>query len=95
MIKRFRDNAGHLTMSIAEVKAATKKEASKYYKPGNIYLNNADNKEYVYLIPTKRDGELAHFKSFDGYELFIPIENLGTFLPDVSNPGFELIAVIE
>ena len=36
---------------------------------------------------------LAHFQSFDGKNLFIPSDSLGTFLPDVASDGMELVAV--
>lgn len=92
-MKRYRNEKGQLTISLEEIKKKTIIEASNYYKPGSIYLNVADGREYVYLFPVPGDGELAHFKSFDGYNLFIPIDSLGTFLPDVASDGTELLFV--
>lgn len=70
MTKRFRDNTGKLTMSLADLRKTTKEEAKSYYIPGKIYFNNVDSKEYIYLLPSETDGELAHFRSFDNYDLF-------------------------
>lgn len=92
-MNRYRNEKGQLAMSIEEVKRETATEAIEYYKPGSIYLNNADGREYVYLISESENGKLAHFQSFDGYNLFIPIDSLGTFLPDVASVGNELIFV--
>ena len=93
MKKRFRDENGQLTVTLAELHKLTEKEGREYYQPGNIYLNKSDNRKYVYLQPTESDGELAHFMSVDGYNLFIPIANFGTFLPDVASDGMELVKV--
>lgn len=92
-MKRYRDENGNLTKSIEQVKKETAPEAMDYYKPGSIYLYKEDGREYVYCIPEPGDGELVHFLSFDGHHLFIPVECLGTFLPDVASEGKELIFV--
>jgi len=92
-MKRYRNEKGQLTISFEEIKKKTIVEASNYYKPGSVYLNAADGREYVYLLPMPGNGELAHFQSFDGYNLFIPIDSLGTFLPDVASDGRELLFV--
>ena len=92
-MKRYRNAKGQLTISLEEIKKKNIVEASDYYKPGSIYLNAADCREYVYLLPVPGDGELAHFQSFDGYNLFIPIDSLGAFLPDVASDGRELLFV--
>ncbi len=92
-MKRYRNENGQLTMTLDQIKKQTAAEAASYYRPGNIYQNAADGREYVYLLPVPGDGELAHFQSFDGYNLFIPVDSLGTFLPDVASEGKELIFV--
>lgn len=92
-MKRYRDGNGSLTKSIEQIKKETAADAMDYYKPGSIYLYKEDGREYVYCIPEAGDGELTHFLSFDGYNLFIPIKSLGTFLPDVASEGQELIFV--
>lgn len=92
-MKRYRNENGQLTMTLDQIKKQTAAEAASYYRPGNIYQNAADGQEYVYLLPVPGDGELAHFQSFDGYNLFIPVDSLGTFLPDVASEGKELIFV--
>lgn len=92
-MKRYRDENGKLIKSIDEIKKETATEATEYYRPGSIYINNEDGREYVYCIPDPGDGELAHFQSFDGYNLFIPVDALGTFLPDVASAGKELVFV--
>ena len=47
-------------------------------------------REYVLI---ENDEILARFKSFEGYNLFIPVANLGTFLPDVATQGAKLAFV--
>lgn len=81
-MKRYRDENGRLVESLEEIKKETGSEAAQYYKIGSIYQNSADGREYVYLA---NDDCLAHFQSFDGYNLFIPIDALGSFLPDVAD----------
>lgn len=92
-MKRYRNENRELTTSIAQIKKETAEEAKNYYRPGSIYKSNEDDREYVYCTPEPGDGELAHFQSFDGYNLFIPLDSLGTFLPDVASEGSELIFV--
>lgn len=90
-MKRFRNKNGELTMSIDQIKKETRGEALDYYRPGKIYLNAKDGREYVYITPDS----LAHFQSFDGYNLFIPLDSLGTFLPGVASAGMELALVVD
>ena len=78
-----------MSKSLQEIKEATKKEASQYYTEGHIYAYESE--EYVF---TEKCGELAHFHSFSGKHLYIPVESLGTFLPNVASEGLE-IAFIE
>ena len=89
-MKRYRNAKGELTRSIKEIEKETLAEARKYYRLGGIYLNNADKREYVLI---ENDEILARFKSFEGYNLLIPVANLGTFLPDVATQGAELAFV--
>ncbi len=89
-MKRYRNEKGELTRGIKEIKKETFAEAKKYYRLGGIYFNNADSREYVLI---ENDKILAHFKSFEGHNLFIPLERLGTFLPDIATGGKELIFV--
>ena len=89
-MKRFRNANGTLMESLAAIKKKTLLEAMKYYKPGSIYLYKEDNREYVLI---DLDNGLTQFQSFDGYNLFIPVASLGTFLPDVADEGRELIFV--
>ena len=88
-MKRYRDEKGQLTTSLEQIKKETAGEAAKYYHVGGLYFNFEDFREYVYIAIC---GELAHFKSFDGFNLFIPVDSLGTFLPDVASKGAELVA---
>lgn len=37
--------------------------------------------------------EKIRFQSFNGFNLFIPVENMGTFLPDVASEGMKLTFV--
>ena len=92
-MKRYRNENGQLTMTLDQIKKETVAEAASYYRPGSIYQNAQNCREYVYLLPTPEDGELAHFQSFDGYNLFIPVDSLGTFLPDVATEGNELFFI--
>lgn len=69
-MKRYRDESGQLAITLDQLKKETAAEAASYYRPGSIYQNAADGREYVYLDPVPGDGELAHFQSFDGYNLF-------------------------
>lgn len=91
MKKRYRDENGKLTISIDQIKRETAEEAKSYYQPGNIYINSEDGEEYVYLLPQEGDGELAHFQSYGGKNLFIPVDSLGTFLPNVASERMGLI----
>lgn len=88
-MKRYRDENGQLTISLEQIKQETAAEAAAYYHIGGIYFNFADFNEYVMI----EAGTLAHFQSFDGKNLFIPSDSLGTFLPDVASDGMELVAV--
>lgn len=78
MKKRYRDESGQLVESLEEIKKETAPEATQYYQIGMIYQYAVDGREYVYL---ENDDCLAYFQSFDGYNLFIPVDSLGTFLP--------------
>lgn len=86
-MKRYRNEQGQLTATLDQIKKETLEEAKAYYQFGKIYLFSKENREYVYI---EADEELTHFESFDGYHLFIPNENLGTYLPDVASNGMEL-----
>lgn len=44
-----------------------------------------------YIHNSEPDEPLVHFHSFDRYNLFIPADSLGTFLPDVVAERMELI----
>jgi hypothetical protein len=89
MEKRYRNENGQLTMSIEQIKKETAAEAEIYYHVGGIYFYSADSREYVMISA----GPLAHFQSFDGFNLFVPSDSLGTHLPDVASDGMELAFV--
>ena len=91
-MKRFRDADGKLNITFEELKTTTAREAASYYQIGEIYKNADDGREYVYLA---NDDCLAHFQSFDGYNLFIPVDSLGTFLPGVADDDRALVLVID
>ncbi len=82
MKKRYRDEKGRLVENLEKIRKETASEAAKYYKVGSIYQYAVDGREYVYI---NNDDCLAYFQSFDGYNLFIPIDALGSFLPDVAD----------
>ena len=75
-----------MTKSLQEIKEATREEASEYFKKGHIYTYSGE--EYALI---EMCGELAHFHSFSGKHLYIPVESLGTFLPNVASEGLEFI----
>ena len=77
-MKRYRDENGRLLMNLQEIKKATLEEGRSYYKKGHIYKNK--DIEYV-LIEV---GPLYWFQSFEGYNLFITADSIGTYLPDVA-----------
>ena len=86
-MKRYRDAAGRLTMNTAEIARLTEQEARDYYRPGGryIYQGIAYGLEIV-------GGVLAHFRGINGGSMFVPVEKLGTFLPDVASDGQEITA---
>lgn len=90
-MKRFRNENGKLTRSFKEICKATEEEGRAYYTCGNIYLSMEDRREYVHWGD---DGVLIHFMSYDGYNLFVPLESCGSFLSDVASEGMELIKQI-
>lgn len=87
MKKRFRDENGKLTISLKEVYKQTLEEAKKYFAVGCSYYNSSKKEEYVCI---GNDGILIQFKTWDGKNLFIPVESAGSFLPDVASEGMEL-----
>lgn len=87
-MKRFRNEKNELTMMIKEIARITEQEAQEYYKNG-IFLYAKDGHEYVRLHEDD-DEILTHFQSFEGYNLFIPTDMLGTFLPDVASDDLAL-----
>lgn len=88
MKKRYRDKNGILTCTIKELNRLTEQEGREYYTKGNFYLNKGDGRIYTYI---EDDEVLINFQSYDGYNLFIPFESCGTFLPDIASDGLALI----
>lgn len=86
-MKRYRDENGKLLMSLEEIKKATVEEGRSYYKKGHIYKYK--DIEYV-LIEV---GPLYWFQSFEGYNLFVTDDSIGTHLPEVASDGLELILI--
>lgn len=87
MKKKFRNEKGQLTVKLDEIGKLTQKTANSYYRVGRIYLNHMDDEEYVFIA---KDEVVVHFQSFSGKNLFIPLDSLGTFLPDIASEGMEL-----
>lgn len=58
---------------------------SDYYKEGEFYIY--ENKMYVLTFDSET---LAHFIGPDSYNLFVPIENLWTFMPGIASIGNEI-----
>lgn len=92
-MKRYRDAAGRLTMTIDEIAAATLAEAREYYQDGGRYIY--EGRAYTLRRYIDRDAhenavEVAQFVGIDGYNLFTDPARLGTFLPDVASDGQEI-----
>ena len=92
-MKRYRDTAGRLTMTIDQIPAATLDEATAYYQNGGRYIYQG--RAYTLRRYTDRDAhgnavEIAQFVGIDGYNLFTDPARLGTFLPGVASDGQEI-----
>lgn len=92
-MKRYRDAAGRLTMTIDDIAAATLDEANAYYQDGGRYIY--EGRTYILRRYTDKDAhgnsvEVAQFVGIDGYNLFTDPARLGTFLPDVASDGQEI-----
>lgn len=92
-MKRYRDSAGQLTMTVDEIAAATLDEAREYYQDGGRYIY--EGRPYTLRRYTDRDAhgnavEIAQFVGIDGYNLFTDPARLGTFLPGVASDGLEI-----
>ena len=92
-MKRYRDAAGRLTMTIDEIAAATLDEATAYYQDGGRYIY--EGRAYTLRRYTDKDAhvnavEMAQFVGIDGYNLFTDPARLGTFLPGVASDGQEI-----
>lgn len=92
-MKRYRDAAGKLTMTIDKIAAATLDEAREYYQDGERYIY--EGRAYTLRRYTSTDAhgdtvETAQFVGIDGYNLFTDPARLGTFLPDVASDGQEI-----
>lgn len=67
-MKRYRDAAGQLTVSLEKLKQLTRAEASDYYRPSKLYRYAADGEYYIYLSQIA-PGPIVEFESFNGEEL--------------------------
>lgn len=92
---RFRDEHGHLTVSVRELAELTKEEGVAYYKEGERYWFQCDECEYLCEGTHGDTGELLYFKRKDGGELGVPVKACGTFLPDVASEGMALVRMNE
>lgn len=93
-MKRYRDAAGRLTMTIDQLAQATRAEADAYYQDGGRYTYQG--RAYTLRRYTDLDAHgdavaMAQFASEDGYNLFTDPDRLGTFLPDVASAGQEIV----
>lgn len=84
-MKRFRDSEGKLTMSLAEIAAATAEEAAAYYVDGKKYI--VEGRTAVFHCGISG---LVLFETPDGYKTFVDPDRLGTFLPGVADDGLEI-----
>lgn len=89
--RAYRDDSDNLTISLDDLHRKTADIARKYYTPdmNAVYLHNGV--EYVLGTGSFSD-EFVHFVGFSKHEnLFIPFDNLGSFLPGVASKGLEII----
>lgn len=94
-MKRYRNAAGRLALRPQEIARLTEQEARAYYRPGGRYIYQGIAYGLEIVIDETRPGqvaELAHFRGINGESLFVPVERLGTFLPDVASEGLEITA---
>lgn len=92
-MKRYRDAAGRLTMTIDQIAAATLDEATAYYQDGGRYIYEGRAYTLRRYASTDAHGntmKIAQFVGIDGYNLFTDPARLGTFLPDVASDGQEI-----
>ena len=92
-MKRYRDAAGRLTMTIDQIAAATLDEANAYYQDSGRYIYEGRTytlRRYTDKYAHGNAVEVAQFTSADGYNLFTDPARLGTFLPDVAGAGQEI-----
>ena len=92
-MKRYRDAAGRLTVTIDQIAAATLEEANAYYQDGERYIYQGIASTLHRYTDRDAHGDavgVAQFTSADGYNLFTDPARLGTFLPDVSSDGQEI-----
>lgn len=92
-MKRYRDAAGRLTMTVDEIAAATLDEANAYYQDGGRYIY--EGRAYTLRRYINKDAhgdvvEIAQFVGIDGYNLFTDPARLGPFLPCVASEGQEI-----
>lgn len=85
---RYRDESGKLTAPVAQIADETAGEARQYYQDGEFY--DYHGKMYALNL----DGsDLAHFIGPDDYNLFVPVDRLGTFLPGIASVGEEITII--
>lgn len=90
-MRRYRDENGQLTVSLVSLAELTKDEGAEYYKTGEKYYFECDNKEYECTGPRDEKDMLIRFVSDNGVCLSIPKVALETFLPDVASEGMALV----
>ena len=79
-------------LSAEEIAQITYNKAINYYRGGKLYKYAGDSREYV-LNMFEKYNNMAYFESVDGFEIHIPWNMLGVFLPCVARTGSELIKV--
>lgn len=88
--KRFRDRNGKLTKSISEINKETLEEAKNYFSMlpvGHYYMYQ--DVEYIYYKNVNNAMCLVS-TDYKGKEIYIPLESIGQFLPDVASDGMEI-----
>ena len=88
MNSAYKDENGVLLYTKEELSKMLNDEAHKYFCPGNVYYQACDNRFYK-LNNFSWDDVLCVFVCVDDaeYKIFVPVENLWSFLPCVASDG--------
>lgn len=77
-------------VSLDTLAEETMEAGTEYYRTGERYRSSLDGRAYI--LKDIADGTLI-FRNEQGYEMFIPKQTCGTFIPGIASEGFELYAI--